>query len=362
MEGWVSMNRLSASFLAMAFAVGYGGRAWGAPIKVACIGEHTTHSHHLEYAQEYPAHLQTLLGSAYEVKNFGDGVGMLTTGYPPGDYLEYTKSVGYMQSLTYPADIVVFGPWGKHDSVATGGYDPAVNTLDPVKFKTAYQALLQTYVDLPSHPKLLLALPIAFPYGAPTGPLTTIVLPTVKDTAEKTKLPFFDLYNLFLNDRAHFKDIDHLTDETVTAYVGSGQEKHVRAVYDALMALAINADAGSRAGRDADEGGAKPTPIVDAAAEASSKGSGGSGGTSSVGLGGGGVVDDSGSSQAGSAPADGTIEGSSGSGCSCSMVGESAPGRTSLLVFSGIALHLGMQRRRRLARTRESHANHSVAV
>ena len=57
------------------------GMTFAAPIKVACIGEHTTHSHHFPplnrdtqpvATQEYPAMLQTKLGSGYNVQNFGD--------------------------------------------------------------------------------------------------------------------------------------------------------------------------------------------------------------------------------------------------------------------------------------------------
>ena len=180
--------------------------AMAAVIKVACIGEHTTHSHHLEFAQEYPAHLQTLLGAGYEVKNFGDGVGMLTTGHPPGDYMEFVKSVGYMQSLTYPADIVVFGPWGKHDSIATGGYDATANTLDPAQFKAAYQTLLQTYIDLPSHPKVLLALPIPFPSRRAHRAAHDRRAANRERRRGNQDAADFDLYNLFLNKTTDYKD------------------------------------------------------------------------------------------------------------------------------------------------------------
>jgi MYXO-CTERM domain-containing protein len=326
--------------------------AWAqAVIKVACIGEHTTHSHHLDFAQEYPAHLQTLLRSGYEVKNFGDGVGMLTTGYPPGDYMEYVKSVGYMQSLTYPADIVVFGPWGKHDSVATGGYDPAVNKLDPAKFKAAYETLLQTYIDLPSHPKVLLALPIPFPFGAPTGPLTTIVLPTVKDVAASKKLPTFDLYNLFLNQKDDYKDLDHLTDETVRAYAGSGQEMHVKAVRDALMTLGMATDAGVSAASDAGAGGGKPGPVtMDAASQnppsSMTAGAGGSGGAPVVGGASGSAMEMAGSAPS-DTPSDGaTSDGTTASGCSCAVVGKDSSLSASLIIWFGAGV-LGARRRRR---------------
>jgi MYXO-CTERM domain-containing protein len=323
-------------------------------IKVACIGEQSTHSHHLDYPQEYPAHLQTLLGPGYEVKNFGDGVGMLTTGYPPGDYLEYVKSVGYMQSLTYPADIVVFGPWGKHDSDATGGYDPAVNKLDPVKFKAAYEALLQTYIDLPSHPKVLLALPIPFPFGAPTGPLTTIVLPTVKDVGAEKKLPTFDLYNVFLNQKADYKDLDHLTDETVRAYVGSGQEKHVKAVYDALMTLGMSSDAGVIAPSDAGSGGGKPAPMtVDAASQnpppSTTTGAGGSGGAPATSGASGSAMAAAGSPSETIGSYETPTDDASSSGCSCSVVGERAEARASLLAWVGAGLLVARRRQRKVA-------------
>jgi hypothetical protein len=54
--------------------------AFGAPIRVACIGEHTTHSDLYPPTnresqppgkQEYPAMLQTLLGPQYDVRKLG---------------------------------------------------------------------------------------------------------------------------------------------------------------------------------------------------------------------------------------------------------------------------------------------------
>src|SRR6476469_4314087 len=63
--------------------------ASAAPIKVACIGEHTTHGHAFPAnnretqpvgMQEYPAQLQTLLGPGYDVRNFGDCCGSVLQG------------------------------------------------------------------------------------------------------------------------------------------------------------------------------------------------------------------------------------------------------------------------------------------
>jgi hypothetical protein len=52
------------------------------PIKVACVGEQTTHSDQLSRTVEYPAMLQKMVGSAYDVENFGDCCSAVLTGYP----------------------------------------------------------------------------------------------------------------------------------------------------------------------------------------------------------------------------------------------------------------------------------------
>ena len=82
---------LSSAF-ALVTALGWKGglSASAAPIKVACIGEHTTHSHAFPALnresqpagmQEYPAMLQTMLGTGYQVRNFGDCCATVLQGY-----------------------------------------------------------------------------------------------------------------------------------------------------------------------------------------------------------------------------------------------------------------------------------------
>lgn len=75
------------------------------PIKVACIGNSVTFGAGLTNPQldSYPAQLQQLLGSAYQVENFGrNGATLLKKGHNP-----YHKTEEFQQALAFNADIAI---------------------------------------------------------------------------------------------------------------------------------------------------------------------------------------------------------------------------------------------------------------
>jgi len=75
------------------------------PIKVACIGNSVTYGAGLEKPQldSYPAQLQKLLGSAYQVENFGrNGATLLKKGHNP-----YYKTKEFSKALDFKADIAI---------------------------------------------------------------------------------------------------------------------------------------------------------------------------------------------------------------------------------------------------------------
>ncbi|MEJ5960808.1 GDSL-type esterase/lipase family protein [Pedobacter immunditicola] len=75
------------------------------PIKVACIGNSVTYGSGLENPQleSYPAQLQKLLGSAYQVENFGrNGATLLKKGHNP-----YYKTAEFKKALAFDADIAI---------------------------------------------------------------------------------------------------------------------------------------------------------------------------------------------------------------------------------------------------------------
>src|SRR5262249_23030269 len=174
-----------------------GARAWAAPIKVACVGEQTTHSDQLQRPVEYPAMLQTKLGSGYDSENFGDCCATVLTGYPKQaethPYILGGGKPSYNESLTFAPDIVVIGSWGKHDTeIANSVYS---GTLDPAHFSADYETLLNKYLSLPSKPRVFVSTPVPIPKGAPDGVTTSVILPTVKAMAAKYNLPIVDLYD-----------------------------------------------------------------------------------------------------------------------------------------------------------------------
>src|SRR5438045_944868 len=126
-----SWRPLPVLVLAIALSWTVGMRvASAAPIKVACIGEQTTHGHAYPAnnresqpvgMQEYPAQLQTMLGAGYDVRNFGDCCATVQQGYTPAETHPYINGSntndgpGYKESIAFLPDIVVIGSWGRHD-------------------------------------------------------------------------------------------------------------------------------------------------------------------------------------------------------------------------------------------------------
>jgi hypothetical protein len=240
---------LSAGFAAACLVVH---AAWAAPLKIACVGEQTTHSDQLQRSVEYPARLQTMLGAAYNVTNFGDCCATVLYGYPvqgethpylsgemgvtplnangmpvtPGYQLGVNPS--FMQSIPFAPDIVVIGSWGKHDTeIANSLY---AGVLDPTKFQADYEQLVTTYLNLSNKPTVYVSTPVPIPSGAPQGVTTTVILPTVQNVAAKYHLPIVPLYPAFLNRPDLFKDSTHVSDDaglttiadTVYAALGFG--------------------------------------------------------------------------------------------------------------------------------------------
>jgi hypothetical protein len=203
-----------------------------APLKIACVGEQTTHSDQLPRSVEYPARLQTDLGAAYNVMNFGDCCSTVLLGYPKQPethpYLNGGTAPSFVQSIAFLPDIVVIGSWGKHDTeIANLLY---AGVLDPTTFQTDYEQMVTTYLNLSSKPTVYVSTPVPIPKGAPLGVTTSVILPTVESVAAKYHLPIVPLYPAFLNRPDLYKDDTHVSDDaglttianTVYAALGFG--------------------------------------------------------------------------------------------------------------------------------------------
>ena len=112
--------------------------------KVACIGDSLTRGYLLEDAQSsYPAQLQQLLGSQYEVRNFGH-----TSSYVIDDGpVEYRNTEDYTAAIQYDADILIF-MFGAND---VGAYN-----FTPLYFQNQYRELIDSFRQTKKHPKIYL--------------------------------------------------------------------------------------------------------------------------------------------------------------------------------------------------------------
>jgi hypothetical protein len=190
--------------------------------------------------------LQSLLGSAYQVRNFGDCCASVTQGYTvSGETHPYVagslpgRGPGYDESVTFLPDIVIIGSWGRHD----WGQDRPV-PFDIARFQADYDDLVQRYQKLSSHPTVFASLPIPIPFGMDgpdNGAATSPAATAVKGVASKYNLPIVDLYAAFLNHKELFRqppavdsEGEHLND--------AGFHVVAEVVYAAIMA---EADAGA---------------------------------------------------------------------------------------------------------------------
>jgi MYXO-CTERM domain-containing protein len=383
------MKRLSLLFFAFALVTGHARRASGAgPIKVACIGEHTTHSHAFPAMnresqpvgmQEYPAILQGKLGTGYQVRNFGDCCGTVTQGYnttgievhPFVQGANAGDGPGYNESLAFLPDIVVIGSWGRHD---WGKDKPAPLTWSLPKFQQDYDNLVQRYMNLSTHPRIFVSLPIPILNGTDmdNGVSTSAVSAVIKQVAAKYNLPVVDLYAPFQGHIELFKqppDPEGEGEHVTNAGLGVIADK----VYQAMMADVADggtsltdasdarADVGVDAGRDAAAGsggaggnGGNGGSGGDAGATSTggsagtSVGSTGSGGTSATGsattVGGAGGAATSTTASAGGSMG-GSTPPSSAEGCSC-RAARSADGAPRWMALVALAALVTTRRKR----------------
>ena len=162
-------------------------------LKVACIGDSITWGFTLLHPgkQSYPALLQEKLGAEYKVKNFGhnDASARFDADTP------YVKKRAYSSSLAWQPDLVL---------LMLGTNDTKRINWNPEIFRHDYRALVQSYLDLPSKPRVILIAPIQIfqPVHIPilglySETMENGVRPAIREIASDMKLELVDLVDLF---------------------------------------------------------------------------------------------------------------------------------------------------------------------
>lgn len=162
-------------------------------IRVACIGDSITWGFTLlnPSRQSYPALLQKKLGEGYIVKNFGynNASARFDADTP------YVRKKVYSNSLVWNPEIVL---------LMLGSNDTKRRNWDPEIFRRDYRELVQSYLDLPSKPRVILIAPIRIfqPMHIPLLGLYSETMeggvrPAIREIAAELGLALVDLVDLF---------------------------------------------------------------------------------------------------------------------------------------------------------------------
>ena len=177
---------------------------WAMPqaqIKVACIGNSITQGVGVANpSQVYPAVLQTLLGSNYQVQN--DGVSA-TTMMKNGDYT-YWAHGKLSDVFTFKPNIITI-------KLGTNDTKPQNWDTHNTEFKRDYLAMIDTLNTLSTKPRIFLVLPVPiFPntFGIRDSALQKIMV-IVKQIANERGLPIIDCNTPLLSFKSYFPDGVH---------------------------------------------------------------------------------------------------------------------------------------------------------
>lgn len=172
-------------------------------IRVACIGASITYGAGLENPSRdaYPAQLQRLLGEGYQVDNYGvSGATLLGRGDLP-----YRSTSAFQAALKSGPDIVL---------IDLGGNDSKlVNRVHLKEFEQDYHALIRSFAQLPSHPRIILLLPIPSFVTDTTHiwdpVIVSGVMPRIRQVAFDEGLEVIDMHSLLVERAAWMPDKIH---------------------------------------------------------------------------------------------------------------------------------------------------------
>jgi lysophospholipase L1-like esterase len=159
----------------------------GEPAKVACIGDSITAGSGIKNkSDKYPAQLQQLLGAPYKVTNYGISSRTLLK---KGDH-PYWNEAKYKKALNSNPNYVII-------KLGTNDTKPQ-NWKYKNDFRSNLKELAQSFINLPSRPKVFLAYPIAVQHdrwGINEKDLSQGVIPIIKSVAKELNLPIINFHD-----------------------------------------------------------------------------------------------------------------------------------------------------------------------
>jgi len=177
-------------------------RRGGDPIvRVACVGDSITWGAGVEGREtnSYPAQLQKLLGTRFDVRNFGRSG---ATASRTGD-LPYWTTEEFTKASEFQPDVVIL-------KLGTNDTKPQ-NWKGKDAFRKDFRDLLEHFRDLKSKPKLWVCQPVPV-YGDQWGinaQTLDTVLEGVEEACDDRKVPVIDLFDALTGHPEMFPDKIH---------------------------------------------------------------------------------------------------------------------------------------------------------
>jgi acyl-CoA thioesterase-1 len=170
-------------------------------IKIACVGDSITEGVGLmnQSRTAYPVMLDSILGPGYTVMNCGRSAATLQK---EGD-LSYWDCKEFYDVFAFNPDIIV---------IKLGTNDTKIQNWNYERFIKDYQALIDTFNQVPAKPKIFVCLPVPVfktAWGINDSTLTAAIIPIIKETAAKNNLAVIDLYHQMSDQQANFPDDIH---------------------------------------------------------------------------------------------------------------------------------------------------------
>lgn len=174
-----------------------------AVIRVACVGDSITRGHGLPHPETdgYPAVLGSLLGSRYEVGNFGhDGTTMLRTPGRP-----YWSVPEFQAATDFRPDIVI---------IMLGTNDAARSDWPQIsgQFAADCRALIEHFAGLPSSARIWLCLPPPLIPGREDFRMINLrdqIGPVLRAVASEKQVPLIDVESSLQGKPELFPDKVH---------------------------------------------------------------------------------------------------------------------------------------------------------
>lgn len=174
-----------------------------AQIKIACIGASITYGAVTgdPAKNSFPAQLQMLLGTGYQVHNYGVSS---RTQLRKGDY-PYWNTKEYQQALQSDPDIVF---------IDLGGNDAKLqNRVHMDEYEQDCRDMVRSFKTLPSHPRVILLTPVVSFVTDSTGIWDPVIvhqiIPHIQNAALAEKVEVLDMHSLLIDKPAVFTDRIH---------------------------------------------------------------------------------------------------------------------------------------------------------